>query len=101
MAPTRTCVGCRQRSPAPELLRVVMDSVAVDPAGGPGTGAGRLVPDPRRCLPGRGAHLHRTLGCLELAHRRGAFVRALRLGGAPDTAVVREYVEELERSGAS
>ncbi|WP_324273865.1 YlxR family protein [Blastococcus brunescens] len=39
--PVRTCVGCRKRAPAADLLRVVVRS-------------GALVPDPRRRLPGRG-----------------------------------------------
>ncbi|MBA3908054.1 MAG: DUF448 domain-containing protein, partial [Pseudonocardiales bacterium] len=40
--PVRTCVGCRKRSPADSLLRVV----AVN---------GVVTPDLRRRLPGRGA----------------------------------------------
>ncbi len=70
--PVRTCVGCRKRAPADELLRVVARS-------------GALVPDPRRRLPGRGASVHPTPECLHAAVRRRAFPRALRLpaGGAP------------------
>jgi len=34
-----------------------------------------------RRLPGRGAHLHPTRECLELAERRRAFPRALRVSG--------------------
>ncbi|HVQ96560.1 MAG TPA: YlxR family protein [Mycobacteriales bacterium] len=78
-APVRTCVGCRQRLPVSELLRVV----AVE---------GVLVPDPRRRLPGRGASVHRDSGCLDLAERRRAFGRALRVPGALDAAGLREYV---------
>ena len=68
----RTCVGCRQRATKSELLRVV--------AGDRGAGL-ELVPDPDGRSPGRGAHLHPTTGCLELALRRRAFPRALRLQG--------------------
>ena len=51
--------------------------------------SGVLVVDERRVLPGRGAHLHRDLGCLELAERRRAFPRALRVPGPLDPAEVR------------
>ena len=41
----------------------------------------------RGCRPGRGAHLHPTTACYDLAVRRRAFARALRSGAglAPDT----------------
>ena len=56
-----------------------------------------VVPDPLGSAPGRGAHLHPTTACYELAVRRKAFGRALRIsvGGVPgglDTAAVGEYV---------
>lgn len=76
--PVRTCVGCRQRVLNGELLRVV----AV---------AGRLVVDERRRLPGRGAWLHPTPGCLAKAERKRAFPRALRAQGALDAAGLREH----------
>lgn len=79
--PVRTCVGCRSRAAKPELLRVVAVS-------------GALVPDPRGRLPGRGASLHLDLGCLDLAERRRAFGRALRLAEPPDVGSLRAYVEE-------
>ncbi len=69
-APVRTCVGCRRRTAKAELLRVVAQDL--------GTGL-ELVPDPRGVMPGRGAHLHPTPDCLELALRRRAFTRALRV----------------------
>ncbi|HEV7657044.1 MAG TPA: YlxR family protein [Mycobacteriales bacterium] len=83
--PVRTCVGCRRRAVASELLRVV---VVEGPAGL------RLEPDPRRRSPGRGASLHLDLGCLDLAERRRAFGRALRVPGSFDAASVREYVSQ-------
>jgi len=75
--------------PATELLRVV----AAGDVSGPESGAViRLVPDPRRRLPGRGANLHPHPDCLALAERRRAFARALRLAAAPDVSAVRSYV---------
>jgi uncharacterized protein len=54
--------------------------------------SGALVVDEHRVLPGRGAHLHRDLACLELAERRRAFPRALRVAGPLDPAAVRAAV---------
>jgi predicted RNA-binding protein YlxR (DUF448 family) len=81
-APVRTCVGCRQRAAARELLRVV----AVE---------GALVPDPSRRLPGRGAHVHPVVGCLDLAERRRAFPRALRVPAPVDASALRAFVQSL------
>jgi len=54
-----------------------------------------VVADPRRRAAGRGAWLHRDPGCLELAERRRAFTRALRVPGAVDPTPVREYVRQF------
>ncbi|HEX6447442.1 MAG TPA: YlxR family protein [Streptosporangiales bacterium] len=81
MTPRRTCVGCRGNAAKKDLLRVVV------------TGGG-LAPDPRGRLPGRGAYLHPALVCLELAVRRRAFPRALRVAGPLDTTRVRAYVQD-------
>jgi len=75
--PVRTCVGCRKRAQASELLRVV----AVERDGGEFA----VEPDPARIRPGRGAHLHPDPACLALAERRRAFGRALRVTGVVDT----------------
>ncbi|HEV7756044.1 MAG TPA: YlxR family protein [Mycobacteriales bacterium] len=76
----RTCVGCRERAPAAELLRVVVNGHD-------------LVPDPARRLPGRGASLHLDPDCLALAERRRAFGRALRTGGVLlDPGRLHEYL---------
>jgi len=72
--PVRTCVGCRERAPVTDLLRVVARD-------------GALVPDPRRRLPGRGASLHPPRECLRTPRRRRAFPRALRLPGGGGTPV--------------
>ncbi|MDP9417847.1 MAG: YlxR family protein [Actinomycetota bacterium] len=83
-APVRTCVGCRGRGSRLDLLRVVVGRV---------DGQVRVVPDPRHRLPGRGAWLHPDLRCLELAERRRAFPRALRVPGPLDTGLVRHEVQ--------
>ena len=77
--PVRTCVGCRQRAAAGELLRVV----AAD---------GAVVPDPTRRIPGRGAHLHPVVTCLDLAEKRRAFPRALRVAAPLDVSAVRTHL---------
>jgi predicted RNA-binding protein YlxR (DUF448 family) len=70
----RTCVGCRAREAKSDLLRLV----AV---------GGDIVPDPKARLSGRGAYLHPSQECFELAQRRRALPRALRqpapLGAGP------------------
>ena len=65
-----------------------------------------MVPDPDGTSPGRGAHLHPTTACLELALRRKAFARALRLDRAPTTdlllahlAPAREEPTPTDRDG--
>ena len=87
--PERTCVGCRSRAPASELLRFV----AIDR----GTDRFSLVPDPARRRLGRGAHLHPDPACLAMAERRRAFGRALRLTGVVDPGPLAEAV----RAGAT
>ncbi|MBW0093179.1 YlxR family protein [Pseudonocardia sp. KRD-184] len=79
-SPVRTCVGCRTRSQADDLLRVVAEH-------------GALVPDPRRRFPGRGAWLHPDPECLHRAERRSAFPRALRVPGPLDTTAVRTHLD--------
>ena len=61
-------------------------------AGSGPDGQPAVVPDPEGTAPGRGAHLHPTAECYELAVRRKAFARALRLGAGLPVAPVGEYV---------
>lgn len=67
---------------------------------GPGEdGRTIVVPDRKGTAPGRGAHLHPTDACLELAERRRAFARALRLEAgapAPGTDEVRAHLAQSE-----
>ncbi|WP_283134334.1 YlxR family protein [Rhizohabitans arisaemae] len=79
-APLRTCVGCRVRAVKSDLLRLVVVE-------------GVITLDLRGQLHGRGASLHPSLSCLELAERRRAFPRAFRTGGTLDAARVRSYLE--------
>ena len=81
--PLRSCVGCKVRAAKSSLLRLV--------AAGDG-----IVPDPQARQPGRGAYLHPSLSCLELAQRRRAFSRALRVPGAPNADQLAAY---LSRAG--
>ena len=88
--PVRTCVGCRKRSAKIELLRVVADDLGDGP---------EAIPDPRGRAPGRGAHLHPTPECLELARRRRALTRALRAPAGLGSKRLEAYVQELASSG--
>ena len=75
----RTCVGCKERAVKSSLLRLVAVGDVIQP-------------DPQARLPGRGAYLHPSLACLELARRRKAFPRALRTTGSLGLAVLAEYL---------
>ncbi|HZG97260.1 MAG TPA: YlxR family protein [Nocardioidaceae bacterium] len=90
--PVRTCIGCRERASASDLVRLVAQ----------GDGTTSVVPDPHHRAPGRGAHLHPATSCLDLAVRRRAFARAFRHPGPIDTAAVRDWVErhQQDSSGA-
>ena len=88
----RTCVGCRRCDVRSALLRVVAEWNDT------GEHVARVVVDPRLRLPGRGAWLHPTPECLDLAVRRKAFGRALRVKAFLDVAAVNAYVEAREQS---
>jgi hypothetical protein len=82
--PVRTCIGCRERTAKRELLRVTVGSDA--------HGQPVVVPDPGATAPGRGAHLHPTAECYQLAVRRKAFGRALRVPTGLPSAPVGDYL---------
>lgn len=79
--PVRTCVGCRRREPKSALVRLVARP-----------GSAEVVLDATQTAPGRGAYLHPDPRCGELAIRRRAVGRALRL-----PAVDPEQLAELLR----
>ena len=54
--------------------------------------------DPDRRLPGRGAYLHPSLNCLDLAERRQALRRALRLSGGLDVSELRGQMHDIQQS---
>lgn len=84
----RTCIGCRQRADKAALVRVVAEQ---------GSAAHVVTPDLLGTLPGRGAHLHPTHRCLELATRRKAFGRALRLEGPLDLSALTGLVAQQDQ----
>ncbi|WP_082686642.1 YlxR family protein [Mycobacterium sp. IS-3022] len=96
VGPVRTCVGCRKRELAVELLRVV----AVGNVDGAGNPSSAVTVDLARKLPGRGAWLHPTPHCLDAAIRRRAFGRALRITGSPDVSAVVEHVSAMSSAEA-
>lgn len=83
----RTCIATRQKVEDTQLLRVVADPEH----------PGRVLADPRRKLPGRGAWIKPTPEAVELAEQRRAFARALRLSTPVDVSHVREYVSDPHR----
>jgi predicted RNA-binding protein YlxR (DUF448 family) len=76
------CIGCRTREPVSRLVRLVVDA------------HGRCVVDTERTLPGRGAHIHPRVECIDQAAARRALPRALgsRGGARLDISQVRAEV---------
>lgn len=84
-ASIRTCVGCRQRGPAGEMVRLAFDA-----------GALRLAP-PRR---GRGASLHPRADCIAGALRPGVLARAFKrpVDVSSDTTERLRQLTEISRN---
>lgn len=89
--PVRTCVGCRQREPQFSVVRVVARPKQVGRSD-----EWTVWLDLDRQFPGRGAYLHPSLKCLDLAERRRALSRALRLHGVLDVSVLRGQMQDLQ-----
>jgi predicted RNA-binding protein YlxR (DUF448 family) len=83
--PQRTCIGCRGRAAKAALLRVTWQRDV-----GP-------VVDLRQTAPGRGAYLHPRPVCLQLAVKRRAAGRALRVSGVDPDALTAAVGPHLER----
>nr|WP_267896177.1 YlxR family protein [Intrasporangium calvum] len=81
-------MGCRGTDSWSALLRVV----AVTDGDTRGSTPVHLRPDPRHQMPGRGAWLHPRTDCFELAVRRKAFGRALRLQAPVDVSAVAQHL---------
>ncbi|MCZ4518540.1 YlxR family protein [Rhodococcus ruber] len=84
--PIRTCVGCRERVPAADLLRIVVREA--------GSHEFALVPDIRHSMSGRGAWLHYSRECLHNAERRRVFGRAFRISGNVELSAVSAVLDE-------
>ena len=79
-------MGCRQRAPKGELVRV-----ARTPAG--------VRVDPHGNAPGRGAYVHRDPACVTAALRKGALASALHTGLAQEElARLRKQIEEASQA---
>lgn len=90
--PYRTCVGCRQRAPRSQLLRLVCDTSERVP---------RVLPDVAGRLPGRGAWIHVSRECMESAIRRRAFARAFTTSGAFDISELQARIDTAAHLGPS
>lgn len=64
--PFRTCIGCGEKKPKRELLRIVRDEY------------NNIRFDPTGKASGRGAYICPKMECLELAIKKRAFSHALR-----------------------
>jgi predicted RNA-binding protein YlxR (DUF448 family) len=73
----RTCVGCRKSVSTDQLVRVVVRE-------------NRIVVDPDRSAPGRGAYVHRNQACIAQAVTRKAVTRALRVSADVDVSALRD-----------
>ncbi|MBI9115537.1 YlxR family protein [Sanguibacter suaedae] len=93
--PTRTCVGCRARDAQAKMIRFVLSGDGVV------DGVPVVVADPRRTSPGRGAWLHPNVRCGEIALRRKAFARALRVQGSVATGGIIDMLGSEPRMGTT
>ncbi len=83
--PQRTCVGCRQVQGKREMVRVVR------------TPEGRVEIDASGKRSGRGAYVHRTRACWEMALQQRRLEVALRVTlSAGDRAALVQFAETLQ-----
>ncbi|ERJ45735.1 YlxR family protein [Corynebacterium pseudodiphtheriticum] len=83
MNPVRTCIATHKRFDDAHLLRMVIDP----------NDHHRILADPGRGLPGRGAWITPELSALEKALQRRAFARAFKTSRKLDAGHVRTYLE--------
>ncbi|OFU54330.1 RNA-binding protein [Corynebacterium sp. HMSC11H10] len=83
-APTRTCIATKQRRNCSELLRIVATTRS--------DGSVAVVADPRRRMQGRGAWITPTLKAWEIADKRRAFGRALKVSTQVDAIPVKQFI---------
>ena len=85
--PQRTCVGCRETQAKRSLVRVVR------------TPEGQVVVDLTGRRNGRGAYVHQSRECWELALKRGGLERALKVSFGPEARrALEEYASSLPPS---
>jgi len=89
MAPTRTCIGCRERAADDELIRLVRSP------------DGEVVVDLRRRLPGRGAWVHPRATCLEASSRALSRAFRARTEAGDLVSLVRERLRHAASDGLS
>lgn len=83
VSPIRTCIATRERCSDAHLLRLVLDP----------NDHNRVLADPSRSLPGRGAWITPTSSALDMALQRRAFARAFKTSRQLDAGHVRRYLE--------
>ena len=82
--PQRTCVGCRETQAKRSLVRVVR------------TPEGQVAVDLTGRRNGRGAYVHQSQECWELALKRGGLERALKVSLGPEARrTLEEYASSL------
>ncbi len=82
--PTRTCIATKQRRNCSELLRIVATTRP--------DGSVAVIADPRRRMQGRGAWITPTLEAWEIADKRRAFGRALKVSTQVDAFPVKQFI---------
>lgn len=81
--PERSCIVTREARPKGELMRFVLDP------------AGRVVPDLRQRLPGRGAYVTPSAASVREAVRKRLFSRAFRTEAKASPELAKEVEEAL------
>ncbi len=87
--PIRTCIGCRRRDAAAEMVRL---RLRVQPGQQPGEGDGQVEVVVGESSTGRGASLHAQPACLDRALRSDVLSRAFKR-----RVTVRDTTELLQR----